>query len=44
VDCSVVRRHAAPGHHLLKIGQAQAVSQVPPNTTLPSIREPWRTS
>jgi hypothetical protein len=32
VDGRVVHMHASLGHHLLKIAQAQAVSQVPPDT------------
>ena len=32
MDRGVVDGDAALGHHLLKIPQAQAVSQVPPNT------------
>jgi hypothetical protein len=31
MDCGVVNGDAALGHHLLKIPQAQAVSQVPPD-------------
>jgi hypothetical protein len=32
VDSSVVHLHASLGHHLLKVPQAQALSQIPPDT------------